>query len=289
MIKMRDKYHEPVLVKEILSNLGLDAPLKTKVRIIDATLGTGGQTQVMVKANAEVLGIEADPEMLKIAEDRLNKDNLRPCRLVLGNFKDIDIIAQKEGFSKVDGVLFDLGITNLQLMSGERGFSFSNCEAALDMRIDTGNQTVTGADLLNVLREDQLIDLFKAVLDISSARWLAKRVIEKRTKEPIRTAGHFLDICQNLKGKPALNPATLPFLALRMAVNCELENLALALPKAFGLLKKGGKILVITFHSGEEKVVRDFSKNFVGPIKPEIKEISSNPRSRSAELFVFKK
>jgi len=230
------------------------------------------------------LGIEADPEMLKIAKGRLKN-----CILVHGNFKDIDRIAKDNGFDKVDGILFDLGVSNLQLTSTERGFSFINPKALLDMRVDKNFQGVTGATLLNVLRKDQLEEMFSKVLDLASSGWLAKRVLEKRGIMSIKTVGDFLEICEGLKGKARLNPATLPFLALRMAVNCELENLAIALPKAFNLLKKSGKILVITFHSGEEKVVRNFSKDLVGPIKPDIKEIGKNPRSRSAELFVFKK
>ena len=99
--------------------------------------------------------------------------------------------------------------------------------------------------------------------------------------------GDFLEICECLRGKTRLNPATLPMLAVRIAVNSELENLKEALPKAYDLLEAGGKLLVISFHSGEEEVVKSFSKDFVGPIKPTIEEVANNPRARSAELFVL--
>jgi 16S rRNA (cytosine1402-N4)-methyltransferase len=131
--------------------------------------------------------------------------------------------------------------------------------------------------------------MFSKVLDSSSARWLAKRVLERREIKPIKTVGDFLDICEGLRGKARLNTATLPMLALRIAVNSELENLKEALPKAGDLLGAEGKLLVITFHSGEEEIVKSFSNDFVGPIKPTMEEIEKNPRARSAELFVLTK
>lgn len=275
-----DKYHEPVMASEVLAHLN------KKKSVIDATLGTGGHSLKLLEAGVKVLGIEADPEILEIAKSRLVKF---ACPLVHGNFKDIDKVAYENGFNKVDGVLFDLGVSNLQLMDESRGFSFSNPSALLDVRIDKNSQEVTGAILLNVLRKDQLENMFSKVLDESSARWLTKRVLGKREIEPIKTVGDFLEICEGLRGKARLNQATLPMLAVRIAVNSELENLKEALPKAYDLLEDGGKLLIITFHSGEEEVVKSFSKDFVGPIKPTMKEIEKNPRARSAELFVLTK
>lgn len=277
-----EKYHKPVLVSEILRELG--APLKDK-KFIDATLGTGGHALALFKAGAKVLGIEADETMLGIAKERLGGK----CKLVYGNFRNIDRIAKEKGFAKVGGILFDLGVANPQLLSEVRGFSFAEPQAKLDMRIDPKTQGAKGSDLLNSLRQDHLEDLFSVALAASAARWLAKRVIEARTKAPLKTVGDFLAICQGLRAKPRLNPATLPFLALRLAVNSELENLKEALPKAFSLLQSGGKILLITFHSKEKEVIRNFSKDFVGPIRPSQAEIGKNPRARSAELFVLQR
>ena len=278
---MKDNsYHEPVMTVEVLAHLN-----KAK-SAVDATLGTGGHSLKLLESGVKILGIESDPEILKIARERLAKFN--PL-LVHGNFKDIDRIAKENGFNKVDGILFDLGVSNLQLMDEARGFSFSNPSAELDMRMDKDSQSITGVVLLNVLRKDQLEDMFSKVLDLGSSRWLAKRVLEKRGIRPIKTVGDFLDICEGLKGKARLNPATLPFLALRIAVNSELENLKEALPKAYDLLEVGGKLLVISFHSGEEEVVRSFSSKFLGPIKPTIEEVNNNPKARSAELFVLAK
>jgi len=276
-------YHESVLVNEVLSEVSI--PL-SKTKIIDATLGTGGHSLVLLEAGAEVLGIEADKVMLEIAKKRLEKF---PQRWVYGNFRNIAQIARENGFEKVDAVLFDLGATNLQLTGPARGFSFTNPEAKLDMRFDPESQGVTGADLLNGLRKDQLEELFSQVLDFSAARWVAKKVVVERAVKPVVTVGDFLEVCRSLRSKPRLNPATLPFLALRMAVNCELENLVEALPGAFAILGKNGKLLVITFHSKEREIIRNFSKGFRGPIKPSEEEIRQNPRSRSAKLFVLKK
>jgi len=278
---MKDgNYHEPVMVEEVLAHLN-----KAK-SVIDATLGTGGHSLKLLESGVKILGIESDPEILEIGKERLNNLN---CIMVHGNFKDIDKIAYENGFNKVDGILFDLGVSNLQLMNESRGFSFSNPNAIFDMRIDKENQEVTGAILLNVLRKDQLEKLFSKVLDLSSARWLTKRVLEKRETKPIGTVGDFLDICEGLRGKARLNPATLPMLAVRIAVNSELENLKEVLPKAYDLLEIGGKLLIISFHSGEEEIVKNFSKEFLGPIKPTMEEINRNPKARSAELFVLTK
>lgn len=290
----KDSYHEPVLVQEVIEVL---APLQ-QARIIDATVGTGGYTLEIGKKGAEILGIDADEEMLEVARKRL-EEALGSFTLVHDNFRNIEGVAQNADFKDVDGVLFDLGVSNLQLLGQKRGFSFGYPEAALDMRIDSNSQGVTASDLLNGLRADQLTALFSKVLTPSQSRFLASRVIEQREKKPFETVEDFLRIAKRLKSKKDLNPATLPFLALRMAVNSELENLNEALPKALTCLKKGGKILVVTFHSGEEKIVLDFfhqsQKEGTGKIltfeaiRPGEGEISKNPRARSAELWVLQK
>ena len=289
----KDDYHEPVMVQEVIEVL---APLK-EARIIDATVGTGGHTLELVKAGANVLGIDLDVGMLEEAKKRL--EGAGSLNLTYGNFKDIDVISSGEDFKEVDGVLFDLGVSNLQLMGEKRGFSFGYPEAALDMRIDPNSQGVTASDLLNGLRADQLTALFSKVLTPSQSRFLASRAVVQRERKPFETVEDFLRIAKRLKSKKDLNPATLPFLALRMAVNSELENLNEALPKALACLKKGGKLLVVTFHSGEEKIVLDFYRKVekegsgkiltLVAIRPGEDEIKKNPRARSAELWVLQK
>lgn len=286
-----DKFHKSVLVRETIEALG---PRKGS-KVIDATLGTGGHTGEMVRKGCRVLGIDLDPLMLELTKER----HLKNCVLVEGNFKDIDKIALEHGFEKVSAVLFDLGVSNLHLKSIERGFSFSNPEAILDMRLNKEDQGITGADLLNVLRKDQLKELFSRILDYQSTKRITEEVLRFRENEKIATVGDFLEICRVIRGKNGLSQATLPFLALRVAVNSELENLKEALPKAFELLEKKGRLLVITFHSGEERILLDFieeiEKSNLGknlteqPIKPEAEELNDNPRSRSAKLRIIEK
>lgn len=297
-----EEYHEPVLVQEVLDSF---APLKN-ARIIDATLGTGGHSLALIEKGAQVLGIEADVSMLEVARGRLkeacptpNQNGWGSFKLVYANFKDLDKVAFQAEFKQVEGILFDLGVSNIQLSDPSRGFSFSNPEAALDMRIDVNSQGVRASDLLNGLRQDQLLALFRSTLDSGSSRWLVKRVVNERALHPLETVSDFLKICRGIRTKSTLHPATLPFLALRMAVNSERENLTEALPKAFDLLKRGGKLIIITFHSGEEKVVLDFCHararvhegNIINqmPITASQEEVRKNPKARSAEMWILKK
>lgn len=297
-----EPYHEPVMVDEVLKY----AHLKNQARIIDATVGTAGHSLELVKSGVDVLGIEADGEMIEIAEKRLkeacptpNKNGWGSFKLVHANFRNIDSIAEAESFTKVDTVLFDLGTSNLQLTSKVRGFSFLNPDAELDMRIDASVQALKGSDLLNGLREDQLRELFAQVISPFAAQVISRKIVDFRKIKMFSTVGDFLKVCEGIRGKPGLSPATLPFLALRIAVNSELENLSEALPKAFDLLKKGGRLLVIAFHSGERKVVLDFffdaqrkaaAKVLTeNPIVAAGAETDKNPRSRSAELYVLEK
>jgi len=278
-----EKYHEPVLVHEVLEALGLVAPLKTHARIIDATVGTGGHSLEMVKRGANVLGIEADKEMIEIAEERVK------AKIVHGNFRDIGKIAFENGFNRVDGIIFDLGVSNIQLLAKEYGLSFSDPDAPLDMRLDKDRQGVTAADLLNGLRQDQLKKLFQVTLMPFQTNYIVKNILLRRENKFFERVGDFTNLCLNMRVKGSLHPATLPFLALRIAVNSELENLKEALSQVPGLLKKGGRLLVITFHSGEDKIVKSFFGKSGQIIFPSEIEINNNPRARSAKLYVFEK
>jgi 16S rRNA (cytosine1402-N4)-methyltransferase len=280
-----DNYHESVMTREVIENLHI----KSQAKYIDATLGTAGHTLEIAKSGGSVLGIEADPEMLAIAKKRLEGTCPTP-KLVLGNFIDIDKIAQRNGYEKVSGILFDLGVSNLHLTDIERGFSFGNPEAALDMRLNPETQGVMASDLLNVLRKDQLTDLFMVTLDPGPSRWLSKRIMDFRQDKPISTVSDLLEICKGLKtGKKALNEATLPFLAVRIAVNSELDNLKNVLPKAYKLLEEGGRLVVITFHSREDEIVKEFFGKKGEYIIPSQSEIDINQRSRSAKMRVLQK
>lgn len=293
-----DKYHETVLTEEVVDALHIEKGKK----YIDATLGNGGHTLEILRLGGNVLGIDVDPKMIAISKERLATSH--PPRgwsykLVQGNFVNLAKIAKNENWTEIDGILFDLGVTNLHLKDFERGFSFANPEAKLDMRMDSETQGVTGADLLNVLREDQLRDLFETTLEPGAAKWITGRVIHSRTEKPIETVGDFLEICEGLRtGKSNLNEATLPFLAVRITVNSELTNLGEVLPKAYELLKKGGRLVVISFHSKEDVLVKNFFKEMVGrgsrmitfkPIMAREKELEVNKRARSAKMRILEK
>ncbi len=287
------KYHEPVLVREVIENLA--APLNSK-KVIDATLGSAGHSLALAGNGFEVLGIETDPEILALAKKRIKKEKIKT---VHGNFREIKEIAKNNSFEKVSNILFDLGVSNLHLKSSQRGFSFGNPEAPLDMRLDPKEQGLKASDLINFLREDQLVTLFNKVLKYFQAKILAREIIRKRQYKKIETVGDFLKVCQVIRGKAGLNPATLPLLALRMAVNSELENLKEVLPDAFSLLVPSGRLLIITFHSEEESLVKDFffeaEREGIGKVLtkksiiPSNFEIENNPRSRSAELWILEK
>ncbi|MCX6705270.1 MAG: 16S rRNA (cytosine(1402)-N(4))-methyltransferase RsmH [Candidatus Woesebacteria bacterium] len=294
---MENNLHESVLLKEVREALHIDKGFK----YIDATVGNGGHSLEILKEGGQVLGIDLDPEMVEISIKRLGGEAFPPSRwkIVRGNFIHIDSIAKENGFNPVNGILLDLGVTNLHLKDLERGFSFGNPEAPLDMRINSETEGVKASDLLNVLREDQLEDLFKVTLDPGAAKWITGRVLHSREGKTIATVGDLLEISEGLKiGKPGLNEATLPFLALRIAVNSELSNLEEVLPKAFDLLIKGGRLVVISFHSGEDAIVKNFFKEkskdgakitTFKPILAGEEEISVNRRARSAKMRILEK
>lgn len=308
-IKMEEAYHESVMVNQVLEGLGIKqgAHLHFQDQYIDATLGTGGHSIEIIKRGGRVLGIDADSEMIAIAGERLKKalpegkpaDNSDCFIPVRGNFVDLARIGKSSDFDQVNGIIFDLGVSNLQLTSESRGFSFGNPKAPLDMRMDTSLQGVTAADLLNVLRKDQLQAMFGEVLEYKIARKLADEVIAKRAHTPFKTVGDFLEVALHARGKSNLYTATLPFLALRIAVNTELENLKMVLPEAFKLLKPTGRLVVISFHSGEDRIVKNFFREMVNVGKASLveesvvvaeeDEIERNPRARSAKLRALEK
>lgn len=286
---MTTKYHESVLVKEVIESLHINkgSQSEKQIRIIDCTLGTGGHSEAILDAGGEVLGIEADPKMLEIAKERLSGRN---AKLVLGNFYNLEKIAKDNDFvtsdGGVDGILFDLGVSNLHLKLDTRGFSFSNPDQELDMRLNPELQGVKASDLLNALDQTQLTALFEQVLSHNESKRIAGRIMSLR---PINTVAELIEALKDIPHKEHLNPATLPMLALRIAVNSELDNLDLIIPKAIGLLKKGGKLLIITFHSGEEKIVEKYMNLRTKVRMPSYEEINKNIRSRSAKLYVYTK
>lgn len=286
------------MVNEILDYLNL-TPGKL---IVDATIGTAGHSKAIIECilpGGRLIGIDRDEESLAVARQRLEEFN-ESCTFVHGNFSDIDIILKKMNIKKVDGILFDLGISSFQLDDASRGFSFQN-EGPLDMRLDK-NSYISAYDLLNNLNEEEISTL---LWHFGQERWhnrIAHLVVQERERQPISTTSQLANIV--VRSIPhryrhrfyRIHPATRTFQAMRIAVNRELESLEAAINKGMMLLEKGARICVISFHSLEDRIVKwSFRKaqaeglvNIITPkpLTPAGSEIEANPSSRSSKLRV---
>lgn len=298
-----NSFHQPVLLKEVIEAL----KVKKNGKYFDGTIGGGGHAQAILKLDGQILGLDYDPEALISAREYLttacpssieSRGPNAAWRLVRGNFKDLARIARENDFLPADGVLLDLGVSSGQLGTPGRGFSF-NLEGPLDMRMDP-DLKVTAADLINGLNKGELEKLFEKLGEEKLARRLAGAIVEARRLKPILTCQQLVEIILKVKPRRGkIHPATQVFQALRMAVNDELNNLKEALPAALEILKTGGRLAVISFHSGEDRIVKYFLKEKAEegkmkmitkkPIIPSWEEIKENPRSRSAKLRVAEK
>lgn len=261
------QYHTPVMVEEVLA--GLQAgPGK---RFIDATAGGGGHTRAIEKLGGNVLGIDTDPDATGIR----------------GNFRDIESIAKEHGFDTVDGILFDLGVSSHQLDTPERGFSYRFPDAPLDLRMNQ-NEGMPAGELLQKISEQELYEILAAFGEAEHSRAIASLVVRRRRVKSIATTGDLLQ----LTGKQA---APQVFQALRIAVNDELSALKEGLQGARALLVPGGRLVVISFHSLEDRIVKLFMKTDAWklitkkPIVPSEREIYENKRARSAKLRIAEK
>ncbi len=297
--------HVPVLFREVM-----DAVLpQPGGSYVDATLGAGGHAAGILTASApdgRLLGIDADPEAVAYARQALKIFEDRAV-LQVANYRHLGALAPALGFEEVDGVLMDLGLSSRQLSDAARGFSFSQ-DGPLDMRIDR-DQGQPAADLVNGLPESELADLFWRYGEERNSRRIARAVVEAR---PITTTGELASVVSRTVGRrEKIHPATRVFQALRIAVNDELEALTQALPQARDLLRPGGRMAVIAFHSLEDRLVKRFYQNEARdclcppeaaicvcehraslrvitrkPVRPTDEEVATNPRSRSARLRV---
>lgn len=296
-------YHIPVFKQEVTEFLDIQ---KGK-QYIDATLGGGGHALEICKRGGEVLGIDVDQDAIdhvqkKIKDQHAEIKNLGKVTLVRGNFKDIAEIARLHGFTDVSGIIFDLGVSSYQLDTQERGFSFQN-SGPLDMRMDPSGSSgqVTAEDLVNGLTKGELYELFCKYGEESNAWAIAKSIVSARLVNRITTTGDLAAIIAKSvrRSKNDIHPATRVFQALRIAVNDELYSIEEALPKALTVLGKKGRIIVISFHSLEDRIVKQAFKKFEEekqgkiitekPIVPSEEEQVVNRRSRSAKLRVFEK
>lgn len=267
---------------------------------LDCTFGGGTHSKAILNLQGKVIGLEIDQEAIKNAEKvfgLVEKDGVwvttdSNLKLYRENFKDLDKVAEIEGLKEVSGVLFDLGVSSHQLDTAERGFSFSK-EGNLDMRLDQ-RLSVSAKELIKVLNEGELYELFSRLGGERNARFIARNIVRHREQEEIETTKDLVRIIGDKRfGIDKIHPATKVFMALRIAVNDELNNLREALPKAVEVLKEGGRVVVISFHSLEDKIVKDFFKNekrlrilSEKPIIALEEEQKLNPRSRSAKLRI---
>ena len=299
-------YHQPVLINEVAQAL----IVRPGGKYIDCTAGEGGHTQIILRnciPDGHVLAIDADPKALEIARCRLrsHQSHFTP---VQDNYAYLEEITYSHNFTKADGILIDLGLSSFQLEASGRGFSFQRDEQ-LDMRFDPST-AVTAAQIVNNSTRDELARLFKDFGEERHARTIARAIVHGR---PITTSAQLGELVKRTVGpsKRGLHPATRTFQALRIAVNSELENLKQGLQQAVSLLNPGGRLVIISYHSLEDRLVKTaFQQEARGCIcppevpqcacdhsptlrvitrhivTPSAKERMQNPRSRSARMRV---
>jgi 16S rRNA (cytosine1402-N4)-methyltransferase len=247
--------HVPVLYEEVLDGLNP----QPGGRYVDATAGRGGHAEGILQRSApdgRVLALDADPTAVSAVQARLAPFGAR-ATVVQANFRSLGTVVRAHGWEQVDGVLFDLGLSSAQLAVPDRGFSFAS-EGPLDMRFDPTAST-TAADLVNTLGETELARLFVAFGEEAHARRIARAIVEERRRSRIDSTTQLARLVERVVGRRGrIHPATRIFQALRIAVNGELEALAAALPQAVDLLRPGGRLAVIAFHSLEDRLTKRF-------------------------------
>lgn len=285
--------HVPVLLHQVIAGL---QPEPGK-RFIDGTVGLGGHASAIlerISPGGELLGIDIDPEAIEMSRANLGHYG-EAVTLINDSFVNIEDICEEYNFHPIDGILLDLGVSSLQLDTAQRGFSFQR-EAPLDMRFDT-DQGLTASDLVNTLCEQELARILREYGEERYSRKVAHRIVQNR---PITTTLKLARVVRQVLGSKhtRIHPATRTFMALRIAVNCELDNLKAALNQTTSLLRPGGRLVIISYHSLEDRIVKQFMRREADGESPTLKlisrkvirptslEIESNPRSRSAKLRI---
>lgn len=310
-----ENIHKSVLLRETVEMLD---PQAGEI-FADCTLGLGGHAEAILQTaqNVRVIGIDQDTEAIRFATERLQKFGER-IKIFHANFADIKSVLETAGVQKVNGILADLGVSSLQFDSGERGFSF-RFDAPLDMRMDTDSGYETAAEMLERLSEEEIADVIYKYGEEKGSRRIARRIVWKREiGEAVKTTRELAETVEKAigrgKSKDKIHPATRTFQALRIAVNREIEILEEFIRDAVDCLKSEGRLAVITFHSLEDRVVKQTFQKLAGkcvcpprlpqcvcgsekkieiltrkPVVPGEIEIAENPRARSAKLRVCKK
>ncbi len=303
ILEVEDKihYHTPVMLDEIIGYLNLK-PGKT---IVDATIGTAGHSMAIVERitpGGRLIAIDRDEDSLAVSRQRLGRF-ADSTTLVHGNFVDLDMILKDLNVKKIDGIIFDLGISSFQLDDPQRGFSFQS-EGPLDMRLDRTSY-ISAYDLINNLNEEEISAL---LWNFGEERWhnrIAHLLVQERQKHPIATTSELVSIVarsipQRFRHRHyRIHPATRTFQAVRIAVNREIEIIESAINKAIAFLEKRARICVISFHSLEDRAVKHTFRAAKAegalrlitpkPLTPTEAEIEDNPSSRSSKLRVAEK
>ena len=296
---MGDDYHKSVLLEEVVAYL----QVKLGEWYLDCTLGDGGHSLEILKLGGKIFGVDVDSEALDRASKRFGSFGIKSdgYRLLQGNFRDlIELIRTDNANLKFEGAILDLGISSLQLQRPERGFSFQSL-GPLDMRMDPTLQ-VRALDLIKGLNKGELYELFTKLGEEKYAKGIANAIISSRqvTENSIESTLDLANLIEKVVGgkKHKIHPATKVFQALRIAVNDELNSIKEVLPQLLKVIEKGGYILVISFHSLEDRIIKttfnEWEQQGWGrvinkkPIVPGTEELGRNPRSRSAKLRVFK-
>jgi len=303
---MSSPTHIPVLLNEAMEAL----QAQPGGRFIDCTIGSGGHAAAILKSilpQGKLLGIDADPEAIRANKARFNNYS-ETVNLVNDNFANLKTICSKYKFYPVDGILFDLGISSRQLDTARRGFSFRR-EAPLDMRFGS-EQRLTAADIINTFPEQELAHIIKEYGEERHSRRIAQHIVQNRS---ITSTVQLAQVVKQSLGRKhtKIHPATKTFMALRIAVNKELDNLKTALKQTIDLLRFQGRLVVISYHSLEDRIVKEFMRHEASScicppetivcrcghaptlklisrkvIRPTSLEIESNPRSRSAKMRI---
>ena len=273
-----DKPHQPVMVHEVVEFLG------GRHRVLDMTLGAGGHAEALLDSGTEVLmGVDRDLAALKLASEHLARFG-SAFAPIAATFAELPVM------EPVDGVLYDLGVSSMQLDDAERGFSFRE-DGPLDMRM--GAAGITAETLVNTASEEGLANILFEYGEERQSRKVARAIVRARERAPIETTFQLTSVVASAVGKRpgGPHPARRTFQALRVAVNRELEELTASLPQAVDLLAPGGRIVVLSYHSLEDRVVKRF---FLGeerlriltkrPLRPTEEEVARNPRASAAKL-----
>jgi len=301
-------FHKPVLINEVIANL---KPQQGET-YLDGTFGAGGySTAILESAKCKIYAIDRDESAEKFAE-KLSKKFPKNFTFLHGKFSESEKLLAEKNVTELDGMVFDIGVSSMQLDDKSRGFSFDS-EAKLDMRMDQKN-SLSAYEVVNESSEEELAKIIKEFGEEPKAKRIAKKIIEARKLQPITSCRDLADIVRSLYfGYFKTDPATRTFQALRIFVNQELDELKLALASSITLLKKGGRLVVVSFHSLEDQIVKNFLKKEAGldqtfsryqpeisqensvknfqlitksAISPSEEEVAANPRARSARMRV---